>query len=173
MRLRLLLLLLLRLLKLLVFSPLFPCFFVMSVPWKCYLELILTQNKTVYPAVLYSCTFLSFIHLKHVYKHLFVRYIIFTHVYHSFTSSFPMITPAKPATHARNQGQINPAFQSHASMAGRREVSMFLLSKTNGASARSEKECELLAFGRWKYTSSSPFFRPALNFQLTQSGLRT
>lgn len=82
------LLLLLRLLKLLVFSPLFFCFFVMILPWKCYLQLIsnvllgLTQNKTVYPAVLYSCTFMSFIHLKHVYKHLLVRYIILTHVYH-------------------------------------------------------------------------------------------
>ena len=39
-RLLLLLLLLLRLLKLFVFSPLFPCFFVMTVPWKCYLELV-------------------------------------------------------------------------------------------------------------------------------------
>ena len=40
---------------------------------------------------------MSFIHLKHVYKHLLVRYIILTHVYYSFLSSFPIIPSAKPA----------------------------------------------------------------------------
>ena len=132
----------------------------------------LTQNKTVYPAVLYHVLLCpSSIQSMYINICLYVTSssLMFTILFFLLFPLFPRLSQHSRAKSRTNQSRLPiPCLRGWET--GGLHVSFF---QDERSKRKIKVEMRTPRLWALKYTFSSPFFRPALNFQPTHSGLRT